>query len=50
MKYVFMDENADIFRITTMSRVLQASRSGFYHWRKRQIHPSPRQQRRIQLD
>lgn len=33
-----------------MSRVLQISRSGFYAWRKRRDNPSPRQQRRKQLD
>jgi hypothetical protein len=27
MKYGFMDEQAGIFRVTTMSRVLQVSRS-----------------------
>jgi putative transposase len=50
MKYVFMDEQAGIFRVTLMSRVLKVSRSGFYRWRKRQSHPSPRQQRRAELD
>jgi len=33
-----------------MSRVLQVSRSGFYAWRRRRNNPSPRQQRRKQLD
>jgi putative transposase len=33
-----------------MSRVLHVSRSGFYAWRKRQIQPSPRQQRRKHMD
>ena len=50
MKYVFMDEHQGTFRISAMSRVLQVSRSGFYVWRRRQHTPSPRRQRRKQLD
>ena len=50
MKYVFMDEHQDTFQVSTMSRVLQVSRSGFYAWRRRQDHPSSRQQRRELLD
>ena len=50
MKYVFMDEHQGTFRVSAMSRVLQVSRSGFYAWRKRRDNPSPRQQRRKQLD
>lgn len=50
MKYAFMEENKGIFKVAAMSRVLQVSRSGFYAWRKRQIQPSPRQQRRKQMD
>jgi putative transposase len=45
-----MDEHQGTFRISAMSRVLQVSRSGFYVWRRRQHTPSPRRQRRKQLD
>jgi len=50
VKYVFMDEHQDTFRVSAMSRVLQISRSGFYAWRRRQDNPSPQQQRRTRLD
>jgi putative transposase len=50
VKYVFMDEHQGIFGVSAMSRVLQVSRSGFYAWRRRRDNPSPRQQRRKQLD
>ena len=45
-----MAEHTGTFRVTSMSRVLKVSRSGFYQWRERQNHPSPRQQYRRQLD
>jgi putative transposase len=50
VKYVFMDEQQGIFGISAMSRVLKVSRSGFYAWRRRRNHPSPRHQLREQLD
>lgn len=50
MKYAFMDTHSGTFRITTMSRVLQVSRSGFHAWRQRKDRPSPRKQRQEQLD
>jgi len=50
VKYEFMNEHQGIFRTSAMSRVLQVSRSGYYAWRQRQDHPSPRQQRRKRLD
>ena len=50
MKYAFMHQHSGIFRISSMCRVLEASRSGFYAWRQRQDHPSPQQQRQEQLD
>jgi len=50
VKYAFMEKHSGTFRITSMSRVLQVSRSGFYDWRKRQRQPSPRQQRMERLD
>lgn len=49
MKYVFMGRHQGTFSVLAMSRVLQVSRSGFYTWRRRE-NPSPRQQRRKQLD
>ncbi len=50
MKYAFMENHSGTFRVSSMSRVLQVSRSGFYAWRKRQSRPSPRQQRRNHMD
>jgi len=50
VKYVFMDGHTGLFKVTTMSRVLQVSRSGFYAWRNRQRQPSAREQRRAHLD
>ena len=50
MKYVFMGEHQGTFRVSVMSRVLQVSRSGFYAWRRRQVHPSPRLLHRERLD
>ena len=38
------------FKITTMSRALEASRSGFYAWRNRLNKSSPQAQRRDHLD
>ena len=38
------------FRITTMSRVLGVSRSGFYRFRQRAGQPGKRQQQRMLLD
>ena len=50
MKYVFMDENHGLFKITTMSRVPQVSRSGYYRWRKCGGKPSARPLHRLTLD
>jgi len=50
VKYVFMANHSATFKVTTMSRVLQVSRSGFYAWRKRGSQPSARQQHREKLD
>jgi transposase InsO family protein len=45
-----MEKYSGTFRKTSMSRVLKVSRSGFYDWRKRQLQPSPPQQRMERLD
>ena len=50
MKYVFMAENQWLFKVTTMRRVLQVCRSGYYRWRKRGGKPSVGQQQRLMLD
>ena len=50
MKYAFIQQHTGSFRVSAMCRVLEASRSGFYAWRRRQDHPSPRKQRQEQLD
>ena len=42
MKYRFMQEHRDTYRVKSMCRVLRVSRSGYYAWRKRR--PSARQQ------
>ena len=36
MKYAFIQNHADEFKITSMGRVLGVSRSGFYRWRQQQ--------------
>ena len=41
MKYEFMEEHRDRFRLKSMCRVLRASRSGYYAWKSRM--PSERQ-------
>ena len=50
MKYVFMAEHVGLFKVTTMSRALEVSRSGFYSWCHRRNKPSPQAQRRDHLD
>ena len=45
-----MKAHSGTFRIKTMSRVLQVSRSGYYAWKSREHHPSARAQRRNLLD
>ena len=50
MKYAFMQIHAGEFKITTMSRVLGVSRSGFYRFRQRAGQPTKRQQQRMVLD
>lgn len=41
MKYGFMEEHRETYKIKSMGEVLRVSRSGYYAWRARQ--PSPRQ-------
>ena len=50
MKYAFMHNHSDEFKITSMSRVLGVARSGFYRWRQRGEQPTKRQQQRLALD
>jgi transposase InsO family protein len=50
VKYAFVEKHRDEFKVVTMCRVLDATRSGFYAWRYRQSHPSIRQQRRAHRD
>lgn len=50
MKYAFMQNHSDEFKITSMSRVLGVSRSGFYRWRQLGEQPTRRQQQRLALD
>lgn len=45
-----MEKHSGIFRIKTLCRVLEVSRSGFYAWRRCQAHPSRRQGRRAAID
>jgi len=45
-----MQQQANAFSIKGMCRALEVSRSGFYAWRQRLSHPSPRAQRRMTLD
>ena len=50
MKYVFMAAHVSEFKVTTMSRALEVSRSGFCAWRNRLNQPSPQAERRDHLD
>ena len=45
-----MQNHSEEFKITSMSRVLGVSRSGFYSWRQRGEQPTRRQQQRMALD
>lgn len=39
MRYRFIEEHQDTFRVTAMCRVLNVSRSGFYDWCRRPLSP-----------
>ena len=45
-----MQAHLNEFKVTTMSRVLGVSRSGFYRFRQRGEQPTKRQQERMVLD
>ena len=45
-----MAGHTSLFKVTTMSRALEVSRSGFYAWRNRLGKPSAGAQRRDHLD
>lgn len=47
MRYRFIESHCDEFQITTMCKVLQVSRSGYYDWRNR--GPSQRKRRNEEL-
>lgn len=50
VKYVFMAAHTAEFKVRTMSRALEASRSGFYAWLQRLNKSSAQAQRREHLD
>ena len=49
VKYAFMQNHLSEFKITSVSRVLDVSRSGFYRFRQRAGQPTKRQQQRMAL-
>jgi putative transposase len=50
VKYAFIEAHRVEFRVETMCRVLEASRSGFYAWRERRSCSSVRHVNRAKLD
>ena len=50
MKYAFMQQHAEEFRLRLMCRVLDVSSSGYYGWRARRPHTGRRAMRRIALE
>lgn len=50
MKYAFIQQHTQEFRIIKMVEVLDVSRSGYYDWRDRQQRPSARALRQRELD
>ena len=47
MKYAFMDEHRERYRLQSMCNVLKVSRSGYYAWKRRS--PSKRQRENMEL-
>ena len=47
MKYEFMKEHRDMYRLQSMCNVLNVSRSGYYAWKRRR--PSNREQENVDL-
>ena len=47
MKYAFMNEHRERYRLQSMCNVLKVSRSGYYAWKRRR--PSKRQRENIEL-
>ncbi len=47
MKYEFMEEHREVYKVRSMSEVLKVSRSGYYTWKTRQ--PSTRQKANEEL-
>ncbi|WP_134187204.1 IS3 family transposase [Buttiauxella sp. BIGb0552] len=50
MKYVFIEKHRAEFSVKAMCRVLRVARSGWYAWRLRRQHITPRQQFRLVCD
>lgn len=50
MKYAFIHEHSQQFRIRSMARVLGVSRSGFYDWRAQPAGSSASERRRAAID
>ena len=41
MKYAFIERQRLHHRITTLCRVIEVSKAGFYDWRERSLMPYP---------
>ena len=47
MKFRFVQEHRETFRVGLMCKVLKVSRSGYYAWRERQPSPREREDREL---